>query len=157
MRLRAGLLVLLLAAMVAGCGGGDDDNDNGSTTGGGGNSARPADAILADAGLQLCSREEEQIAQSTIGPGLQAGVRFAVAKDCAGKTNSPNVIYVFQFSDRESVDAGAQKAQQVYPNAVVMQSGALVIVVTGPQKDANATAVGKAYEDSTGSPVETVS
>jgi hypothetical protein len=67
------------------------------------------------------------------------------------------VIRVFQFSDRESVDAGAQKAQQSYPNGVVMQSGALVIVVTGPQKDANAEAVSKAYEDSTGSPVETVS
>jgi hypothetical protein len=153
MRLRAGLLALLLAAALAGCGGSDD---NGSTSGGG-NSARPADAILADAGLQICSREEEQIAQSTIGPGLQSGIRFAVAEDCGGKTTSPNVIRVFQFSDRESVDAGAQKAQQSYPNGVVMQSGALVIVVTGPQKDANAEAVGKAYTENTGTSVETVS
>ena len=157
MRLRAGLLALLLAAALAGCGGSDDNGeDNGSTTGGG-NSARPADAILADANLQICSREEEQIAQSTIGPGLQSGIRFAVAEDCAGKTTSPNVIRVFQFSDRESVDAGAQKAQQSYPNGVVMQSGALVIVVTGPQKDTNAEAVGKAYTENTGTPVETVS
>jgi hypothetical protein len=153
MRLRVGLLALLLAVALAGCGGSDD---NGSTSGGG-NSARPADAILADAGLQVCSREEEQIAQSTIGPGLQSGIRFAVAEDCGGKTTSSNVIRVFQFSDRESVDAGAQKAQQSYPNGVVMQSGALVIVVTGPQKDANAEAVGKAYTETTGSPVETVS
>jgi hypothetical protein len=154
MRLRAGLLALLLAAVVAGCGG--DDDDNGSSSGGG-NSARPANAILADADLQICSQEEEQIAQSTIGPGLQSGILFAVAEDCSGKTTSPNLIRVFQFSDRESVDAGAQKAQQSYPNGVVIQSGALVIVVTGPQKDANADAVGKAYTESTGSPVETVS
>jgi hypothetical protein len=156
MRPRAGLLPLLLAAALVGCGGDDNGDENGSTSGGG-NSARPATAILADAGLQICSQEEEQIAQSTIGPGLQSGIVFAVAEDCGGKTTSPNLIRVFQFSDRESVDAGAQKAQQTYPNGVVMQSGALVIVVTGPQKDANATAVGNAYEDSTGSPVETVS
>ena len=116
MRLRGGLLVLLLAAVLAGCGGGDDDNggDSGATTGGGGNSARPADAILADAGLEICKREEEQIAQSTIGPGLQAGFKFNVAESCGGKTTTPNVVYAFQFSDRESVDAGAQKAQQVW-------------------------------------------
>jgi len=55
------------------------------------------------------------------------------------------------------VDSGAQKATTAYPNSVVMTSGALVIVVTGPQKDANAKAVGKAYTENTGSPVETVS
>ncbi len=143
MRLRAGLLVLLLAAALAGCGGGDDDGDDNGSTSGGGNSARPADAILADAGLQICSEAQEQIAQSTIGPGLQSGIVFAVADDCGGKTTSPNLIRVYQFSDRESVDAGAQKAQQSYPNGVVMESGALIVVVTGPQKDANAEAVGQ--------------
>jgi hypothetical protein len=160
MRLCAVLLALLLAAAVAGCGGGDDNgSDNGGgngSTSGGGNTASPAQAIIADAGLQICSREEEQIAQSTIGPGLQLLVDFYVGKTCPTKV-TPNLIRVGQFDSRESVDSGAQKATTAYPNSVVMTSGALVIVVTGPQKDANAEAVGKAYTENTGSPVETVS
>lgn len=156
MRLRAGLVALLLAAAVAGCGG-DDDDDNGSSSGGGGNSARPAETILADAGLEVCHTEDEQIAQSTVGPDLQAIRDFDVAKSCNGKTNTPNVIRVFQFSNPQSVQEGADSAASAYPNGVVMISGALVIVVTGPQKDANAEAVGKAYTENTGSPVETTS
>jgi hypothetical protein len=156
MRLRVGLVVLLLAAALAGCGGDDDNDDNGSSSGGG-NSASPAESILADAGLEVCSTEDEQIAQSTVGPDLQVIRDFDVAKSCGGKTNTPNVIRVFQFSNPQSVQEGAQAAAKEYPNGVVMISGALVIVVTGPQRDANAEAVGKAYEDSTGSPVETTS
>jgi hypothetical protein len=155
-RLRAGLLALLLAAALSGCGGSDDNGDDDGSSSGGGNTASPAQAIIADAGLQICSREEEQIAQSTIGPGLQLLVDFYVGKTCPSKV-TPNLIRVGQFDSPESVDSGAQKAMTTYPNSVVMTSGALVIVVTGPQKDANAEAVGKAYEDSTGSPVETVS
>ena len=156
MRLRPGLAVLLLAALLAGCGGDDDNGSSSNTnTSGGGNSASPAQAIIADAGLQLCSREEEQIAQSTIGPGLQLLVDFYVGKTCPTKV-TPNLIRVGQFDSLDSVNNGAQQAMQKYPGSIVMTSGALVIVVTGPQKDANAQAVGKAYEDSTGSPVETV-
>lgn len=156
MRLRPGLAVLLLAALLAGCGGDDDNGSSSNTnTSGGGNSASPAQAIIADAGLQLCSREEEQIAQSTIGPGLQLLVDFYVGKTCPTKV-TPNLIRVGQFDSLDSVSNGAQQAMQKYPGSIVMTSGALVIVVTGPQKDANAQAVGKAYEDSTGSPVETV-
>ena len=151
MRLRAGLLALLLAAVVGGCGG--DDDDNGSSSGGG-NSGSPAQAIIADAGLQICSTESEQIAQSTVGPGLQAIRLFYVGKTCPTEV-TPNAIRVFQFDSLESVDSGAQQATVKYPQSVVMKSGALVIVVTGPQKDTNAEAVGKAYETSTGSPVET--
>lgn len=156
MRLRAGLFALLLAAALAGCGGSDDNGDDNGSTSGGGNSARPADAILADAGLKICSTQDEQIAQSTVGPGLQAIMDFYVGKTCPTEV-TPNLIRVFQFDSLESVDSGAQQATTKYPNSVVMKSGALVIVVTGPQKDANAEAVGKAYQDSTGSPVETVS
>jgi hypothetical protein len=155
MRLRACSVAVLFAVALAGCGG--DDDDNGSSTSGGGNSAQPANAILADAGLEVCSTEDEQIAQSTVGPDLQAIRDFDVAKKCAGATNTPNVIRVFQFSNPQSVEEGAQSAAKEYPEGVVMVSGALVIVVTGPQRDANAEAVGKAYEDSTGSPVETTS
>jgi hypothetical protein len=153
MRLRAGLLALLLAAVVAGCGG--DDDDNGSSSGGG-NGGSTAQAIIVDAGLQICSTKSEQIAQSTIGPGLQAIRDIYVGKTCPTEV-TPNLIRVFQFDNPEAVDNGAKLAKAKYPNSVVMKSGALVFVVTGPQKDANAEAVGKAYEESTGAPVETVS
>jgi hypothetical protein len=154
MRLRVGLVALLLAAALAGCGGDDDNDDNGSS--GGGTSSSPAEAILADAGLEICSTEEEQIAQSTIGPGLSAIRVFDVGKTCPSES-SPNQITVYQFDSRESVDNGAKQVAAKFPQTVVLVSGALVIDVSGPQREANADAVGKAYEDSTGSPVKTVS
>jgi hypothetical protein len=151
---RRRLLPVLLAAGVfalAGCGGGDDDG-NGSGPAG----ESPADQILADAGLQVCKREEEQIAQSTVGPDLTTIVAFAVADDCAGSETSPNIVRVYQFSDPNSVQEGAGKAKTEYPRGVVMISGALVIVVTGPDAEANAEAVGSAYADTTGAQVTTV-
>jgi hypothetical protein len=145
------LLALTLAVVaLAGCGGDDDSTSTG------GNSASPADQILADAGLEVCSEDTEQILQSTVGADFQAVRSFAVAKSCGGAERTPNTIRVFQFGSREAVDNGSRALQHAYPNGVVMQSGALVIVVTGPQREANADAVGKAYEDSTGEPVETV-
>jgi hypothetical protein len=137
---------------LAGCGGGDDSSSGGSS----GSSASPAETILTDAGLEVCSEQEEQIAQSTVGAGFQAVRSFAVAKDCAGSETSPNMIRVFQFSSRESVDAGAAALEKKYPRGVVLTSGALVIVATGPDSTSNADAVSKAYEDSTGEPVQTV-
>jgi hypothetical protein len=146
------LLLAVAVLALAGCGGDDDDSDSG-----GGSSADPAETILADAGLQVCSEDQEQIAQSTVGTDFEAVRSFAVAKDCAGSETSPNTIRVFQFSSRESVDAGAAALEKAYPRGVVLTSGALVIVSTGPDGEANADAVGKAYEDSTGEPVQTVS
>jgi hypothetical protein len=147
------LPTLLAAAMLAlaGCGG-DDDGDSSS----GGNSERPADQIVADAGLEICSEGQEQIAQSTVGPGLSDIRVFFVAEDCAGSETSPNVVRVYQFSTPEEVDAGAGRAKTTYPNGVVMVSGALVFAVTGPDSDANADAVGNAYTGATGATVRTV-
>ena len=147
------LLVLMLSIFaLAGCGGGDDGDDSSS----GGSAASPAETILADAGLEICSEDQEQIAQSTVGADFQAVRSFAVAADCAGSERSPNMVRVFQFGSRESVDAGAVALEKAYPRGVVLTSGALVIVVSGPDSDSNADAVAKAYEDSTGEPVQTV-
>jgi hypothetical protein len=143
------LLLVLVTLGLSGCGG-DDDSDSG------GSSASPADMILTDAGLEICSEYEEQIAQSTVGTDFQAVRTFAVAQNCAGSETSPNTIRVFQFSSRESVDAGAAALEKAYPRGIVLTSGALVIVSTGPDSEANADAVAKAYEDSTGEPVKTV-
>ena len=152
---RRGLLPVLLAAAalgLAGCGG-DDDNGETST---GGNSERPADQIVADAGLEICSEGQEQIAQSTVGPGLSDIRVFFVAVNCAGSEVSPNVIRVYQFSAPDEVEAGAGRAKTKYPNGVIMVSGALVFAVTGPDAEANADAVGNAYSGATGATVRTV-
>jgi hypothetical protein len=153
---RPALLPSLLAATVlalAGCGGGDDDEGDGSN----GSSTTPADMILADAGLEVCSEAEEQFVQSTAGSAAPLAVRgFAVAEDCGGSETSPDKVLVAQFGDRESVNAGAMAAKAGYPRSIVMVSGALVIVVTGPNKNTNAEAVGNAYTGATGAPVRTV-
>jgi hypothetical protein len=149
------LLPALLAAAalaLAGCGG-DDDDDNGS---GGGNSERPSEQILADAGLEVCGEAQDQIAQSIGSEGVQNVVAFAVAKDCGGKKTSPDTVTIFQFDSPDGRDKGAAAANAAYSRAVVMTSGALVIVSAGPNSEANADAVGQAYTDSTAEPVTTV-
>jgi ABC-type Fe3+-hydroxamate transport system substrate-binding protein len=146
------LLVAAAVLALAACGGNGDGDDSGS----GGSSESPATTILADAGLEVCSEAEEQVVQSTVGPGVLAARAFAVAEDCGGSERSPDMIRVFQFGNRDALDAGAAKASDAYPNGVVLVSGALVIVVTGPNREANADAVGNAYEESTGEPVRTV-
>jgi hypothetical protein len=152
---RPALLPSLLSAAVlalAGCGGGDDDEGGGSN----GSSTTPADIILADAGLEVCSEAEGQFVQSTVGEAPLAVRAFAVAEDCRGAETSPDKVLVAQFGDRESVNAGAMAAKAGYPRSIVMVSGALVIVVTGPNKNTNAEAVGNAYTGATGAPVRTV-
>jgi hypothetical protein len=145
--------VLAAAAFaLAGCGGDDDDSDAG-----GGSSERPSETILADAGLEICGEAQDQIAQSIGTEGVQNIQAFAVAKDCGGKTTSANTITVFQFDSLDSRDAAATQIEAAYDRPVVMTSGALVIVATGPDREANADAVGKSYTDSTGEPVETTS
>jgi hypothetical protein len=149
-------LPTLLAASVfalAGCGG--DDNDDGDS-GSGGAEATPAETILSDAGLEVCGEAQDQVAQSIGEEGVQAVRAFAVAEDCAGKPTSPDTVTVFQFSSIDTRDTGARAISAAYERAVVMTSGALVMVVAGPNREANADTVGRAYADSTGAPVTTV-
>jgi hypothetical protein len=146
---RCPLALAMLVLALAACGG-DDDSDSG------GSNENPAETILTDAGLEICGETQEQIAQSTIGSGFQGARTFAVAEDCGGSETSPNTIRVFQFGNREAVDQGAANIETEYPRSIVLVSGALVIAVTGPDREANADAVAMAYEDSTGEPVTTV-
>ena len=156
MRTRTLFPTLLAAAAfaLAGCGGDDDDDNGGSATGG--NAERPAETIMADAGLQICGEGEDQLVQSIGDEGAQNVQAFAVAKNCGGKTASPNTITVVQYDSIDARDAAANAASTGLQGSVVMTSGALMFVSSGPDAEANADAVGKAYEDTTGSPVETV-
>lgn len=148
-------LLAACAFALAGCGGDDDDNANGSTSGGG-NSARPAETILADAGLQICGEAQDQYAQSIGDEGPQNVQAFAVAKDCGGKKTSADTLTIYQFDSIDSRDQAASAISAAADRAVVMTSGALLLVSAGPNGEANADAVGKAYADSTGEPVTTV-
>jgi hypothetical protein len=152
--------VLLAAAAfaLAGCGG-DDDDDNGgsgSGSGSGGSSENPAETILADAGLQVCGETEDQLVQSIGDEGAQNVRAFAVAEDCGGSKTSPDTVTIVQFDNLESRDKNAAAIETAHPRTVVMTSGALMVVSAGPNSEANADAVGKAYADSTGEPVTTV-
>ena len=150
------LLPAVIAAAVltvSGCGGDDGDGDD---SGSGGSDATPAETILSDAGLEVCGEAQDQVAQSIGEEGVQNVRAFAVAKDCGGKKTSPDTITVFQFSSIDTRDKGAAAISAAYDRGVVMTSGALVIVAAGPNREANADAVGRAYTDSTGAPVETV-
>jgi hypothetical protein len=147
--------VLAAAAFaLAGCGG-DDGDDNGGS-GSGGSSENPAETILADAGLQVCGETEDQFVQSIGDEGAQNVRAFAVADDCGGSTTSPDTISIIQFDSLESRDQAATAIRAAHPRTVVMTSGALLIVSAGPNREANADAVGQAYTDSTGEPVTTV-
>jgi hypothetical protein len=148
--------VLLAAAAfaLAGCGG-DDDDDNGGS-GSGGSSENPAETILADAGLQVCGETEDQLVQSIGDEGAQNVRAFAVAKDCGGSKTSPDTVTIVQFDNLESRDKNAAAIETAHPRTVVMTSGALMVVSAGPNREANADAVGQAYADSTGEPVTTV-
>ena len=150
------LLPAVIAAAVlavSGCGGDDGDGDD---SGSGGSDATPAETILSDAGLEICGEAQDQVAQSIGEEGVQNVRAFAVAKDCGGKKTSPDTITVFQFSSSDTRDKGAAAISAADDRGVVMTSGALVVVAAGPNRDANADAVGRAYTDSTGAPVETV-
>jgi hypothetical protein len=58
---------------------------------------------------------------------------FLVAPDCMGAKTSPNAITVYQFKDRDSLDAGMSKIQTAYPRGKTTQYGAVVILATGPK------------------------
>jgi len=124
--------------MLAGCGGGGDE----STTTPGSKNYDPATTALANAGLEVCSEEQNSVGgQLSSLPGLQLTRSFDVAKDCGGKTVTANKVTMFQFSNKEDFEPGVQAIKAALPKAVVYEHYPLVIAATGPDREANLAAV----------------
>ena len=142
-RVACAVALSVLAAVAAGCGSSSSssgDNNNGSTGTSSSSSSDPssgnydpAQTTLKNAGLEVCSET-----QSGAGGGLDqaSGVSrtrsFLVAPDCKGSQTSPNKVTVYQFTSKQSLDAGVPKIKAAYPRGEVTQYGAAVILATGP-------------------------
>jgi hypothetical protein len=138
----AGML-LVGVVLLAGCGGGDEPSSDPNSV-----SYDPAETTLKDAGLEVCAEVQQQEAQTLAsGPGVTNVRSFDVAKDCNGSKTAPNQISVFQYDSKEAVDAGAAKVKAAFPDAATLQTGPLIIVATGPNKEENLAAVEKALPE----------
>jgi hypothetical protein len=136
---RFAVAVVAAALMLAACG---DSGDSDSTTNPGSKNYDPAKTALANAGLEVCSEEQESIS-SQLGsmPGLQLTRSFDVAQDCAGATVTPNKVTIFQFTNEADFEAGVQSINSSLPRAAVYDHYPLVIAATGPDRQANLSAV----------------
>ncbi len=157
-RVACAVALSMLVAVAAGCGsggssgasGGDGTSTSGTSTSSSSSdpnssSYDPAETTLKDAGLEVCSQTQTQssggLDQSS---GVSATRSFLVAPDCMGAKTSPNVITVYQFKDRDSLDAGMSKIKAAYPRGQTTQYGAVVILATGPNAAAYMADVKKA-------------
>jgi hypothetical protein len=145
----------MLVAVAAGCGSGG--SSNGSAGDGSGTSTSssssdpnsssydPAETTLKAAGLEVCLETQTQSSGGLDrSSGVSATRSFLVAPDCKGAKTSPNRITVYQFKDRESLDAGMSKIKAAYPKGQTTQYGAVVILATGPDAAAYMADVKKA-------------
>jgi hypothetical protein len=132
-----GIAAVAAVVMLAACGGSDDSTTNPQSK-----NYDPATTALANAGLQVCSEEQESIgAQLSTLPGLQLTRKFDVAKDCQGATVTPNKVTLFQFSNKPDFEPGVQSIKSALPLAAVYDTYPLVIAATGPDREANLEAV----------------
>jgi len=134
-----GIAAVAAVVMLAACGGSDSSD---STANPGSKNYGPATTALANAGLQVCSEEQESIgAQLSTLPGLQLTRKFDVAKDCQGATVTLNKVTLFQFSNKPDFQPGIQAIKSELPLAAVYATYPLVIAATGPDRQANLEAV----------------
>jgi hypothetical protein len=154
-RLACAVALSMLVAVAAGCGSGGSSGGSGGTGGGTSTSGSssdpnsssydPAETTLKAAGLEVCSETQTQSSGGLDrSSGVSATRSFFVAPDCKGANTSPNRITVYQFKDRESLDAGMSKIKAAYPKGQTTQYGAVVILATGPDAAAYMADVKKA-------------
>jgi hypothetical protein len=133
---------LLLPLALAACGGGGGGSSNPSSA-----NYDPAHTTLKDAGLEVCSESDTQVPQNlSNGPGFQASRAFFVAKDCNGKKTSPDVAMSLQYDSKQSVDAAYANVKTAVPNSSAAKYGPLIIVTTGPNREANLAAIEQALQ-----------
>ncbi len=136
------LALLAVPLVLAACGGGSSGSSNPTSA-----KYDPAHTTLKDAGLEACSESSSQIPQSLANePGAQNSRAFFVAKDCMGEKTSPDVAMVFQFDSKQSVDAAFAKVKTAVPNSSSEKYGPLIIVTTGPSREANLAAIDQALQ-----------
>ena len=125
---------------LAACGGSSSGDD--SVTNPDSKNYDPAKTALANAGLEVCSEEQKSIStQLSNLPGVGLVRSFDVAKDCAGATETANKVTLFQFTNKEDFASGVQSIKSAQPRAAVYEVYPIVIVATGPDREANLTAV----------------
>jgi len=136
----AALLALPLA--LAACGGGSSGSSNPTSA-----KYDPAHTTIKDAGLEVCSESSNQIPQTLADePGVQNSRAFFVAQDCMGNDASPDVAMVFQFDSKQSVDAGYAAVKTALPSSASEKYGPLILVTTGPNRQANLAAIDQALQ-----------
>jgi hypothetical protein len=141
-RVTCALALPLVVAALAGCGGG---SSSGSSSNPSSANYDPAHTTLKAAGLEVCGQAQQQASGGLERSSSVTNVRaFFVAPDCMGAKTSPNEVTVYQFKDRQSLDAGVQKIKTAYPKGAVTTYGAVVILATGPDATKNLVAIKKA-------------
>jgi len=144
------LAALLIGGAVSGCGGGGSASSTtaGSTTSAAPSGAHhdPAKAYLDQAGLAVCSEGSRDFPPSVTDlPGMQSARGFYVANgSCKGATVTPNFIGALAFTSPESFNSGVASVKAASPKGAVYGTYPLVILATGPAKDANLDALKKA-------------
>ena len=152
---RFGIVAVAAALTLAACGGGGGGD---SSTNPDSPNYDPAKTALANAGLEVCSEEQQGAPpQLTSTPGLGTTRSFDVAKDCEGATVTPNKVTVFQFTNKADFEAGVQSIKSSLPRAAVYDHYPLVIAATGPDRQANLAAVEKNLPPGLGSTTTTSS
>jgi hypothetical protein len=150
-----GIAAVAAAGTLAACGGSDSSD---STTNPGSKNYDPAKTALANAGLEVCSEEQQGAStQITPMPGLGLARSFDVAQDCRGATVTPNKVTIFQFTNKPDFEAGVQTIKSSLPQAAVYDHYPLVIAATGPDRQANLAAVEKNLPPGLGSTTTTSS
>jgi len=136
------LALVAVPFVLAACGGGSSGSGDPSSA-----KYDPAHTTLKDAGLEVCSEDDTQIPQTLAsGPGVQNSRAFFVASDCNGKKTSPDVAMVVQFDSKQSVDAGYPKVKAAVPTSSSEKYGPLILVTTGPNREANLAAIDQALQ-----------
>jgi hypothetical protein len=136
---RFGIAAVAAAVALAACGGSDGSD---SSTNPGSKNYDPAKTALANAGLEVCSEEQQGAStQITPMPGLGLARSFDVAKDCQGATVTPNKVTIFQFTNKPDFETGVQTIKSSLPKAALYDHYPLVIAATGPDRQANLAAV----------------